>query len=512
MARKLVLCASPSHLSAGLWTGRRLSAVHGFSAEQPDQQAFATFLRAARGVPVYLMADTVDEDYRFETLPHAFGKDRRDMLERKLKQLYRSTPFFGANLTEREETKRRDDRYLLAAVTNPELFDPWLRILSASELPIAGIFPLPLVSLGLIKQLELKEQNLLLVSRHEAGVRQTFVKDTRFRISRLTPLRASGSGSPIESCAEEVRNTRMYLDALNVTHVDELLNVVILDQDGSLAALPDMIVQGRRNLRAVRVPPHELTNRIGVETTALSSSPDALHLFLLGQHKAPTLNMAPPAITSGYAKLQVSRGIYALSGAVGLLAAVWCGLNLWNVNGLEDEAQQISLKTRQEQAHYQDLTRSFPPSPAPANRLQATVDASERLAGMGRFPDTMFRVVSAGLEKYPAMRLNTLRWKYGRSGPEAASTAPAALAALAQTAVSEMELTAQPGDFKSALANINSFVRDLGKSEQVADAKVSKMPLNLSSAATLTGSTASLRQEQAQSAQFDVEVRLKPGL
>ncbi len=44
------------------------------------------------GVPAYLMADTVDEDYRFETLPHTTGKDRRDMVERKLKQLYRSTP------------------------------------------------------------------------------------------------------------------------------------------------------------------------------------------------------------------------------------------------------------------------------------------------------------------------------------------------------------------------------------------------------------------------------------
>ena len=73
MPRKLVLCISPSHLSAGLWSGRRLSAVHGFSSEQQDQQAFASFLRAARGVPVYIMADTVDEDYRFETLPHAFG-------------------------------------------------------------------------------------------------------------------------------------------------------------------------------------------------------------------------------------------------------------------------------------------------------------------------------------------------------------------------------------------------------------------------------------------------------
>ena len=511
MARKLVLCISPSHLSAGLWTGRRLSAVHGFSSEPQDQQAFASFLRAARGVPVYIMADTVDEDYRFETLPHAFGKDRRDMLERKLKQLYRSTPFFGANLTQREDTKRRDDRYLFSAVTNPEMFDPWLRVLSASQLPIAGIYPLPLVSLGLIKQLELKELNLLLVSRHEPGIRQTFVKDGRFRISRLTPLRGGGGAGSLESCAEEVRNTRMYLDALNVTHVDEVLNVVILDQDGSLASLPDMIVHGRRNLRAVRIPPHDLTSRVGVEATALSASPDALHLFLLGQQKAPPLNMAPPTLTSGYTRLQVSRGVYALTGAVGVLAAVWCGVTLYPVMGLEDEAHRISVRTHQEQIHYQDITRSFPPSPAPSSRLQATVDVSERISAMGRLPDTMFRVVSAGLEKYPAMRLNSLRWKYGRPGPEP-KAGPSAASALSQSAVLEMELTAQPGDFKSALANITSFVRELSKNESVAEAKVAKMPLNLSSSATLTGSTASRRQEQSQSALFDVEVRLKPGI
>jgi len=511
MPRKLVLCISPSHLSAGLWSGRRLSAVHGFSSEQQDQQAFASFLRAARGVPVYIMADTVDEDYRFETLPHAFGKDRHDMLERKLKQLYRSTPFFGANLTQREDTKRRDDRYLFAAVTNPEMFDPWLRVLTASQLPIAGIFPLPLVSLGLIKQLELKELNLLLVSRHEAGIRQTFVKDSRFRISRLTPLRGSGAAGSLESCAEEVRNTRMYLDALNVTHVDEVLNVVILDQDGSLASLPDMIVHGRRNLRAVRVPPHELTNRIGVETTALSASPDALHLFLLGQQKAPALNMAPPSLTSGYTRLQVSRGLYAFTGALGALAAVWCGFNLFKMMDLEDDAHKVSLDTRSAQIHYQDITRSFPPSPAPAGRLQTTVEVSERIGGIGRLPDTMFRVISGGLEKYPAMRLNSLRWKYGRPAPEPNAGAAGA-SALSQSAVIGMELTAQPGDFRSALANINSFVRDLAKNENVAEAKVAKMPLNLSSSATLTGSTASLRQEQPQSAQFDVEVRLKPGI
>jgi hypothetical protein len=512
MARKLVLCASPTHLSAGLWTGRRLSAVHGFGVEAQDQQAFATFLRAARGVPVFLMTDTVDEDYRFETLPHAFGKDRRDMLERKLKQLYRSTPFFGSHLTEREEGKRRDDKYLFAAVTNPELFDPWLRLLTASDLPIAGIFPLPLVSLSLIRHLDLKDQNLLLVSRHEAGVRQTFVKDGQFRISRLTPLRAGGG--TVESCAEEVRNTRMYLDALNVTHVDELLNVAILDQDGSLAGLPEMVVKGRRNLRAVRFAPEELTSRIGVDSAAMRSSPDALHLFLLGYNKAPALNMAPPTITRGFSRLQISRGIYAMSAAVGVLAAAWCGLNLYNMATLEDEARSIGLLTRQEQSRYLEMTRSFPPSPAPSSRLQAAVEAAERIGGMGRLPDAMFRVVSSGLDHDPAMRLNTLRWKYGHigEGSTPAGGAPAAPSALAQTAILEMELTAQPGDFRGALASINSFVRDLGHSDKVAEVKVLKMPLNLSSAATLTGTTASPRQEQPQTAQFDVEVRLKPGI
>ena len=212
-----------------------------FEDDEEGQQAFASLLRAANGVPVYLMADTVDEDYRFETLPHTGGKDRRDMVERKLKQLYRSTPFFGASLLEREDAKRRDDRYLFAALTNPEVFNPWLRILTASGLPIAGVFPVPMVSMGLIKTLELKEPNLLLVSKHEAGVRQTFVKDQRFRISRLTPIRA-GSNT-IESCAEEIRNTRMYLDALNVMHVDDLLTVVVLDQDDSLATLSDCRAQ-----------------------------------------------------------------------------------------------------------------------------------------------------------------------------------------------------------------------------------------------------------------------------
>ena len=78
------------------------------------------------------MADTVDEDYRFETLPHAFGSDRREMVERKLKQLYRSTPSTAPAPGARGR-QARDDRYLFAALTNPESFTPWLQFLVAAK-------------------------------------------------------------------------------------------------------------------------------------------------------------------------------------------------------------------------------------------------------------------------------------------------------------------------------------------------------------------------------------------
>ena len=509
MARKLVLCASSTNLTAGLWTGRRLERVHSFEDSEEDQQAFANFLHSAHGAPVFLMADTVDEDYRFETLPHASGKDRRDMVERKLKQLYRSTPFYGFSLQEREDGRRRDDRYLFAALTNPDVFNPWLRILTASGLPIAGVFPVPMVSLGLTRQLELTDANLLLVSKHEAGVRQTFVRESRFRISRLTPIRAGGS--TIESCAEEIRNTRMYLDALNVTHVDDVLTVVILDQDGTLASLAKSVLQGRRNMQATYVGPSDIAVKVGVDRAALAASQDALHLFLLGQQKSPDFNLAPPALTSGYTRHLVSRGIYAGSLGVALLALIWCGVNVYRTVALRNDARSIAGATRLKQQEYQQMTRSFPPTPVPSDRLQLTVDVSGRIASIGRLPDTLFIVVSHTLERYPSVRLNGVRWKLGRAGSDAAGGA-ALVGPLSQSAMLQMELTAQPGDMKGVLSTINSFVRELGKNDKVAEARVAKMPVNLASSESLSGSTASPHREQVHASQFDVEVTLKPGV
>jgi hypothetical protein len=506
MAKKLLLGASPFHLTAAMWSGRRLAAVRAFEDDDAGRAGFLSFLRSAGPLPVYLMADTVDEDYRFETLPHVMSGDRREMVERKLKQLYRNSPFYGAQLLEREESKRRDDRYLFASITNPEIFDPWLPVLLEAKAAIVGVYPLPMVSMTLVKRLGLEDQeNLLVVSRNTAGVRQTFVKSRQFRLSRLTPIRPTAEATFREAFVEEVRNTRMYLDALNVTHLDEAVAVAVLDQDGSLEDMEHLVPGGRRNIRCVRFTPEQLSAKLGMDRAMLEGSEDALHLHALGL-QAPAINLAPPTLTAGYSRYQASRAIYAAGAVAALIGIGWCSLNLYRAADLRGERERLLQQTQAEQLRYQQLARTFPPAPTTPANLRLTIEVAERLGKLMRLPEASFLAVSHALDANPELALSGLTWRHGRTG----GSGQGVPGPLAQSAVLQVELTAMPSDYKGAMQQINKFVKDLQRTETVASARTVKLPVNLASTATLQGSTAAPRAEKAVKAQFEVEIVLKP--
>ena len=83
----------------------------------------------------------------------------------------------------------------------------------------------------------------------------------------------------------------MYLDALTVTHVDDTLEMVILDQDDSLRGLPAAISRGRPNMQCQYLDINAIHARFGIPVQVWKRRP-SLHLFLLGE-QAPLLNLAP---------------------------------------------------------------------------------------------------------------------------------------------------------------------------------------------------------------------------
>ena len=113
---------------------RREFAVSGAGAAE-----FERYLATSGPTPTHLFVDLAEEDFRLDTVPHVGAGDREAILDRKLAQIFRNTPYRHALLQGRETEGRRDDRVLYTAITNPEVLRPWLDMLERLEVPLAGI-------------------------------------------------------------------------------------------------------------------------------------------------------------------------------------------------------------------------------------------------------------------------------------------------------------------------------------------------------------------------------------
>jgi len=283
MTDKLLIGISAPVVTAARWHGGKIAECLTFANDEGGQADFKEYLARLTDMPAHIMVDAVEEDYRFETLPHAFGGDRADMVARKLKQHYRNTPYMAAALLGRDTGKRRDDRYLFSALTNADLIAEWQQAVAARGMPIAGIYLLPMVSTGLVEKLDVKATNLLLVAQHATGLRLTFFRDRQFRLSRLT---RGDSGRPENRAryfTEEISNTRLYLHALRTMTLDEHLTVLLIDRSDELQEEAAGVARDNPSLECVRVGRGELTSRLGIDNALLDASPYSIYLHLLGR-------------------------------------------------------------------------------------------------------------------------------------------------------------------------------------------------------------------------------------
>lgn len=522
MADQLLISVSTQQVSVARWHGGRLGACTVFENGEDGLAAFKDHLSHGPALPVQMMVDAVEEDYRFESLPHSFGSDRSEMIARKLKQHYRSTQFCSARMQGRDAGKRRDDRYLFCALTNPELITGWLQPVIERQMPVAGIYLLPTVSARLIEKLNLKQTNLLVVSIHGAGLRLSFFREQQLRISRLARIDGS-AGEAMKNYAEEISNTRLYLHALRVMTLDEHLSVLIVDRNDTLTGLEAAIARDNPNIECRRLGQQEMISSLGISSAVLHSSSDAFYLHLMGM-RPPDNNLAPTSITLGYRQHQIRRGIYALSAVTGLAVAIWCGATAYQIFDSRIETENARRQTVDLQSRYQEATRQFPAAPTIAENLRRAIEVSQKIGATTRTPEIMMGLVSQALDSNPDITMKSLTWKYDSADFAAARDAgasPSATPAFApppvaqgagkrkESALIDAEVRPFRGDYRVAIDSINRFAETLSKQPNIGEVKVVKLPLNISPGLTLSGNTTDSR-EQAGKAEFQIIVQMKP--
>ena len=529
-ADKLLISVSARQVSAAHWHNGHFAGCDMFTYSDDGLGAFKSYLaEIGKQLPVHMIVDAVEEDYRFESLPHSSGGDRRDMVDRKLKQHYRNTPYSSAQLRGRDTGKRQDDRYLFCALTNPELIASWVQAVIELGRPMAGIYLLPTVSQGLVEQLQIQQTNLLVVSINSSGLRLTFLREQTLRISRLARI-DSTTPQAIKSYAEEISNTRLYLHALRVMTLDEHLSVLIIDTDDTLAELAEIIARDNPNIECRRLGRAEIIARLGISAQALDSSADALYLHLLGSH-APDSNLAPANVTFGYRRQKLRRGIHAATGVTAFVMALSGAYNWYRIFDInleiksdsETAARQTAARQIAElRAQYPEATRQYPAAPTTGDNLKRAVEISQKIGAMTRSPETMMNILGQVLERNPGIVVKSFGWKYGRVDIEqdpGKSAKPAfdpgasgaTGSARRQSGLVEGEVRPFRGDHRAAIETINGFANLLSQQPAVAEVRVLKLPLNISPGSALSGNTTG-SDGPAGTAEFKLLLVFKPTL
>ncbi len=191
MKTRRLLYLSAHRLSAFQWHARTLTREGDFEATEKGFKAFASYL-AEHPESIYsILTNVGEEGFQIDSLPRLHGSDRQAILERKLSQLFFNTELTAAFSLGFQKTQRKNERIMLAALTNSDFFVPWLECLVNSGVALSGLYSLPFLAATLLKKLGLGEDQCLLLTVQDQSIRQSYFEKGELHFSRLTPLPSS---------------------------------------------------------------------------------------------------------------------------------------------------------------------------------------------------------------------------------------------------------------------------------------------------------------------------------
>ncbi len=488
MSARLLLYVSRAGASLARWEGGRLREIRALPADAEGWGVLSDTLRRAPGMPVYVAVDTVEEYYRSEVLPRVWGRDRREMTERRLRQLLHQTPYWVVLPQDPARDGRIGRHYLFMGLTAPELLQPWVEVMRLRGARLAGIWLLPVLCQDLLVRFHLAPrrarrlevvrdrllgrqapggtasddgERLLLVTEQTGGLRLTYFDHGELRFSRLAPLEGRTPDDPLAAYAAQIERTRQSLLAQRLLNRGEPLRVCLLDPLNTLAGLSQRL-PGDAGWRCEILPRQRLLAGLGLPPALLTESSDALALTLLARPPAGG-NLLPEDDRRTQRQHRLRRAIRPaatlwLIAALGLSLALL--LDAWRLSRAADTLQARARQAQQEAGRMLDREGG-------GARFEArwqTHAAWRWVMAHRADPAATLARIAAIFAQLPAIRLSHLRW----SGPDTAQPPRLTL---------EGEVMGFGGDYRLAHDRIEALAAALRRDGW--QAEVTRWPLDV---------------------------------
>lgn len=452
MKRSLLLFLSVDHLHAQRMEGGNIAAHSTFNNTPEGREKFAAFVQDVN-YPCYMLTDLIEEDFRHEIIPHLVGRSRTALLKRKFEQFYPGTPYHQSTLLQRQKAGRRDDDMLFSALTNPALITPWVDVLLAKKIPLAGIYSVPQISQPLVKNHPSK--HLLLISWEKfSGLRQTYFSNHHLQISRLTPVHNEQAFH--DSVVRELLRTYQYLKSLSLLPAGESLDVYVLCNASDRNELFNRLtvsVDMRYDFADINV----VAKQLGIEEHIANS--DATQVFLRQLAKyAPATHYANANHTYYFRLWTLKRALLWMAALLFVVSLVWSLSNVWRSSSAVDGAKSLRAATDLTMAESQRITQSFPNTYAAATDMKSGVTVMRKLAQYGAETEAVLEPISLTLNQYPKIEMVDITWQTSATEPVAPNTqgdVPAQVVTLTG------HLTDFASDYRAALNYVEQLQSDL---------------------------------------------------
>ncbi|MES2126224.1 MAG: hypothetical protein V4463_03040 [Pseudomonadota bacterium] len=508
MLPKQLFYVTADMLCAYQWRRGKMSAGRKFTHDKGGLEAFGRYLADYPDTPAYIVADVVEEDFQRVLLPHVGLRSGRELIARRLAQLYRDTPFRHAAIQGRELDGRRDDRVLFSALTNANVVQPWINVLEGAKLPLAAVYSTTFVAALLVKKLQMAQEHLLLITQQSGGLRQSYFQGRHLKFSRLTPT-VPDAGVAANIVAETGK-MQQFLTSTRLTGRGDVLRVLVIAPADRVAQLEGLCDDGTE-LAFHFIDMDAAADKLGMDMVPRLA--DQLLLTLIGK-QAPASQYALGPVGRFYRLWQARIALYAGAALTGLAALVWTAANIWGIVSDGQESTRLLAESQTYEARYGKIMATLPPTVSKTANMKAAVQMDRLLAAQGPAPAPLVNLVSLALDHAPSIRLMGLDWQVEQpvqaAGPGAAVGAPSlaasgaatttpgdAIAPIAATSIGvpvppsqvlriEGEIEVPQNEFRSILDIMNTFAQELARQPHLV-VEVAEPPVDVRPNVKLSG-------------------------
>ncbi|MGI9205889.1 MAG: hypothetical protein ACR2Q3_17875 [Woeseiaceae bacterium] len=485
-----------------------------FPSSDAGYERFSSYLESVSQDRTLMVVDVIEEEFSTDSLPAVSGNDRRNLIERRMKKRFSRTPYrAGVYLGKR---RRATDNFnaVYTAITNHELIDPWIELITRHRIPLIGITSIPLLSVDLLKDFRKPAENSMLVTLHQGGrLRLVFIKSGQAisaRLSRNLSKEGDDFGAALIS---EIVQSRKYLQRSRQIGADDPLDVYFIADEHAVSSAFD---NSETHFEAHIIDFREAARKLRISGELKPGNMEALYLSRCIR-KRPRLEYVLRERVDYSKHLRARNFLIAAATAGAVAFSVAAGAYLTGAFVFRNQTQTINSQIAQIEETYRRENDEFQPLRADSHEMKLAVDTEDYILRNSLPIEWVMSQVGLVMADQPDIHIERLSWELesatdpddaGRARNRSGKAMPVNIPrAAAVTANLSGEIRPYDGNLRHAFEKIDALARSLQQSTAFEHVAVAEYPIDARPGAALSGEVR--RKDDKQLANFNLSLSLR---